>query len=488
MQSQLIDVIRFTSKLFIASLPLVTILFLVFPRISIEKTEFGFRADKYIDSGYDGKMRISSDEIRLSNRIIMEVLFKDANISDSQLYFRGSTLSQHNGLEWSKDVNANRDRVYQTRNIKEYEVTIYPHAKNWIYALDVPLSAPKKTKLSSDYTISSDKPLYEKRKFHLKSALEYKLFSISPKNSLYIETTDSPRVYKKLEYLREKNIKPKEKAYELLRFFKQQNLSYTLKPSKTDLLNFTDSFLLDSKNGYCVHFASAFASTARMIGIPSRVVTGFKADKKNMINNYLLVKSSDAHAWVELYFKKEGWIRFDPTTTASINLSETAFKENNTLLGNSYLREINHYFLYAKYMINNWILDYNRTKQLAILDKLLNDTLYLLKFISALLLLTTMSVLLFMSIQNSRCRDKIGCEMQKLFKELKKLGIKKRQNESMHQFLTDTQSEFGLELKQLDTLYHQLKYKKSFDNALFLEFVQELKRVTQKSKTISLSR
>lgn len=484
MKAELVNAIAFTAKLFIAAIPLVTILFLVFPRISIEKSEFGFRADKYVDSGYDGEMRVSSNAINLSNKIIMEVLFQDANVTNSQLYFRGSTLSKQKGLEWLKDTSSNaKDVLSQAKNVKEYEASVYPHAKNWVYSLDMPLLAPKKTKLKSDYTISSDKPLYEKKKFILKSAIEYKLFSSNLNSALVVDVKKSPRVYRRLKTLRENNVSAKEKAYELLAFFKKQNIAYTLKPTNTDLDNFTDSFLLDSKNGYCVHFASAFASTARMIGVPSRVVTGFKADKKNMINNYLLVKSSDAHAWVELYFKKDGWLRFDPTSTASSNLSELAFERSKNILGNSYLTKVNHYFLYTKYVINNWILDYNRTKQLAILDKLLNDTLYLLKFVFALLLLIAITTLVFISVKTNRCKDKIVCETQKLFKAFKKHGVVKKKNESMQEFLAQTQASLGVDLNELNRLYHQLKYKENFDETLFLEFKKELKRLTRKVVT-----
>lgn len=92
MESKLIDALKFTSRLFIISLPLVIILFLVFPRISIKKADFGFRSDSYTISGYDGKMRITSNEIRLSDKVVMELFFNNANISDENLYLRGSTL------------------------------------------------------------------------------------------------------------------------------------------------------------------------------------------------------------------------------------------------------------------------------------------------------------------------------------------------------------------------------------------------------------
>ena len=160
MDTTLKDVMRYTANLFVLSLPIVTLLFLVFPRISIEKAEFGFRADTFLESAYDGKMRVSANAINLSNKVAMEVLFEDANISDSQLYFRGSTLYTQKELEWSKSsTSEEKERLSNASNIINYEVSIHPHSKNWIYALDIPVRAPTKTDLNADYTLSSEKPI-----------------------------------------------------------------------------------------------------------------------------------------------------------------------------------------------------------------------------------------------------------------------------------------------------------------------------------------
>ena len=487
MDATLAEILKFTAKLFLLSLPSVTLMFLLFPRISIEKADYGFRADKYVESGYDGTMKVSSNAISLSNKIIMEALFDDENISNSQLYFRGSTLSEQKGLEWIKNPSLkSKDRVANAKNIKEYEVTIYPHAKNWIYALDIPLSEPKKTKRDRDYTLSSDKPLYEKKKYLLKSALSYRLYADKLSSMLKVDKDLNNKTYDALKYIREQNSSPKEKANELLKFFKMQNLAYTLKPTKTNLDDFTDSFLLESKNGYCVHFASAFASSARMLGIPSRIVTGFKGDKKNMINNYLLVKSSDAHAWVELYFEDEGWVRFDPTTTATRNETTAQTQERLKTQENPYFTKANHYFLYTKYMINRWILDYDRAKQMQILKDLLSDTLYLLKFVFSFLALIVLSAVLFFLLKSSRCQDKLMCEMQKLLKALKKRNISKSPHESMQEFLTKTQRDLEINLEEINRLYHELKYKKELGsmalNALKAEIEKVKRQPFQSSK------
>jgi len=75
-------------------------------------------------------------------------------------------------------------------------------------------------------------------------------------------------------------------------------------------------FLFASREGHCEFFATALAVMLRTIGIPSRVVNGFRAGEYNEWNGYYTVRHSDAHSWVEAYFPGSGWIEFDPTPSA----------------------------------------------------------------------------------------------------------------------------------------------------------------------------
>ncbi len=74
---------------------------------------------------------------------------------------------------------------------------------------------------------------------------------------------------------------------------------------------------LDVREGYCVHFASAFALMARTLGMPSRIVVGYlpgtaTTDEVDGQTLYQ-VASSQLHAWPEVYFQGIGWIPFEPT-------------------------------------------------------------------------------------------------------------------------------------------------------------------------------
>lgn len=74
---------------------------------------------------------------------------------------------------------------------------------------------------------------------------------------------------------------------------------------------------LQKKEGYCIHFASAFALMARLLGMHSRVVVGYlpgtASSQVGADPNLYTVMSSELHAWPEVFFQGIGWVPFDPT-------------------------------------------------------------------------------------------------------------------------------------------------------------------------------
>jgi transglutaminase-like putative cysteine protease len=74
---------------------------------------------------------------------------------------------------------------------------------------------------------------------------------------------------------------------------------------------------LEARSGYCIHFSSAMALLARVVGIPSRVAVGYtygdRTGKERDGRRIWEVTGRDAHAWPELYFDSVGWVPFEPT-------------------------------------------------------------------------------------------------------------------------------------------------------------------------------
>jgi transglutaminase-like putative cysteine protease len=74
-----------------------------------------------------------------------------------------------------------------------------------------------------------------------------------------------------------------------------------------------DYFLFEQQAGYCSHFATAMAVMARHVGLPARVAAGYLPGYIDAMTGAHVVRAGDAHAWVEIHFRRHGWVAFDPT-------------------------------------------------------------------------------------------------------------------------------------------------------------------------------
>jgi transglutaminase-like putative cysteine protease len=74
-----------------------------------------------------------------------------------------------------------------------------------------------------------------------------------------------------------------------------------------------DYFLFDLQTGYCDYYASALAVLGRSVGLPTRLVMGYASGSFDPTSQRYVVRETDAHAWVEIYFPEIGWVEFEPT-------------------------------------------------------------------------------------------------------------------------------------------------------------------------------
>jgi transglutaminase-like putative cysteine protease len=106
------------------------------------------------------------------------------------------------------------------------------------------------------------------------------------------------------------------------------NYTYTETPDEPsgEYESDLDSFLLETKNGYCVQFATAATLLFRSLGIPARYVQGYIAsdftkDRSSDNGSYTtIVRDSDAHAWVEVWIDGLGWLTLETTPSYYENL------------------------------------------------------------------------------------------------------------------------------------------------------------------------
>lgn len=68
---------------------------------------------------------------------------------------------------------------------------------------------------------------------------------------------------------------------------------------------------LETRQGFCVQFATAMVMMARHEGIPARMAVGFLPGVNE--DGVMTVRQANAHAWPELWISGLGWTRFEPT-------------------------------------------------------------------------------------------------------------------------------------------------------------------------------
>jgi transglutaminase-like putative cysteine protease len=112
---------------------------------------------------------------------------------------------------------------------------------------------------------------------------------------------------------------PSEMARRVEAFLRTQ-FRYTLDITKMSDLDPLQEFLFVRRAGHCEYFATAMAVMLRTLGIPSRVVNGFQRGEWNPYGQYYIVRYYDAHSWVEAYLPEAGWVTFDPTPRATVDL------------------------------------------------------------------------------------------------------------------------------------------------------------------------
>jgi transglutaminase-like putative cysteine protease len=114
--------------------------------------------------------------------------------------------------------------------------------------------------------------------------------------------------------------------------FLRGSYSYTLDNPSGSAQDPLADFLFQSRAGHCEYFATAQAVMLRAIGIPSRVVNGFRKGEFNQWTDYFIVRQSDAHSWVEAHFPGAGWIEFDPTPGGAFDSQASWLRHISQLL------------------------------------------------------------------------------------------------------------------------------------------------------------
>lgn len=321
----LATVLRRAGSLLVQALPVMLIMFVLFPRIP--GPLWGLPKDAYGGTtGLDDSMTPGSiSQLSQSDEVAFRVAFEDAPPPARLLYWRGPVFWYTDGRSWMpnrQDVpppSAPGPGFVPEGEAVDYTITLEPTNRRWLYALDLPVSAPEGARRTSDLYFMAAEPVRRLTRYTLRSYPSYRTGALTVTDRVrgLQLPGNNPRVRALGQRWRAETGRDPGAGREIvrraLRYFREQPFFYTLQPPLLRGRDPLDRFLLETRRGFCEHYAAAFTLLMRAAGVPARVVTGYQGGELNPLGGYMIVRQRDAHAWSEVWLEGEGWVRFDPT-------------------------------------------------------------------------------------------------------------------------------------------------------------------------------
>ena len=315
-------VIAGAGRLLFMAAPFMLALFVLFPRIP--GPLWGLPADAF--SGLTGLSETMSpgsiSRLIQSGKIAFRAEFDGEIPPPRDRYWRGPVLCVFDGRRWEAGFTTlSSSPPYEVSGkAYRYRLTVEPHNQHWLLAMDFPAADDPRTRYSSDLRLVSVAPLRSRQRYELAAypaaRAGQREFTHVIRRNLRLPEGSNPRTTALGRQVAERFEPPRHRIEALLGTFRELRLEYTLTPRALGLHS-ADEFLFDTREGFCEHFSSAFAIAARAAGIPARVVTGYQGGEINPHDGSLVVRQSDAHAWVEVWLPESGWQRVDPTATSN---------------------------------------------------------------------------------------------------------------------------------------------------------------------------
>lgn len=318
--------LRRSALLLAQALPLMLLMFVLFPRLPGPLWSLPDDAGSARSGLSDSMTPGDISRLALSDAIAFRVRFEGDTPAPAARYWRGPLLTDFDGRTWRAASGGRRFAVPEAKLMGsglDYEITLEPSSAPWLLALDLPNSwqLPARSALTSDYQLVATEPVRERRRYRLTSFTRYRLQADLP-DAVRDRNLSLPAVG---------NMKSRELAGEwrtqfgaddaaivnaALRRFRREPYVYTLEPPSLGD-DAVDQFLFSSRRGFCEHYAGSFTFLMRAAGIPARIVTGYLGGEENPFGDWMVLRQSDAHAWSEVWLSGRGWVRIDPTAAVS---------------------------------------------------------------------------------------------------------------------------------------------------------------------------
>ena len=362
--------VRDGAFLLLAGLPVALILFVTFPRLA--EPLWGLP-----DEVMDGKTGLSDSmspgsisELFIDDSPAFRAEFEGSPPPPRQRYWRGPVLWRFDGDTWERSFLPSRTpavNVPPSREDLHYTVQLEPQERRWLFALDYPVNAPEQAGISLDFQITRRNPVTTLTQYRVRSNPGFTDMPQLPETirrlALDLPDNRNPRTLEMARELRERFDDHRALIEHVLDWLREEPFFYSLEAPPLGR-NGADEFLFDLRTGYCEYYASAFAVLMRGAGIPARVVTGYQGGFWQDSGQYLLVRNSDAHAWVEVWLDGNGWTRVDPTAAVSpARIQSGARSAAGDVAGLDWLRSLRNRYDRVRHLWNAWVLGFDAERQ-----------------------------------------------------------------------------------------------------------------------------
>lgn len=346
---------RLAAVMLLQSVPLMLVLFFLFPRIGpLWNVPIKTQTAK---TGVSDRLRpgdISS--LVQSSGVAFRANFDNEVPPVSELYWRGLVMSRIEDGAWRTlsyyDVPVSERRPAPVARVGEsldYSVIIEPTQQQWLYSLR--FAEPIQTGILQlpDYRLLNPVVLEQEFRYRVRSwpqaMLGRDISAWRERLETGLPEASNPRTHELADRLYSQSSSDADYVQRVLAMFRQQPFRYTLQPPLLDN-NRMDQFLLETRAGFCEHYAYAFAVLMRAVGVPARLVAGYQGGEINPVNGTVIVHQFDAHAWNEVWLSGRGWVRVDPTAAVSparIEYGlENAMQEEGSFLSSSPLSPLRY--------------------------------------------------------------------------------------------------------------------------------------------------
>jgi protein-glutamine gamma-glutamyltransferase len=438
------------------AIPMAIAVFILFPRVEAPRWLL-FNDDHQAKMGLSDSMEPGSiTDLGMSDELVFRIKFTGSIPPSKQRYWRGPVLTRTDGKKWTQvnDLSYQKylDKLTYLGKPYQYTLLMEPQEKNWVFALDMPADFPDQLRQNANYQLITSDNLRKRTEFKLTSYPAYNTGYITKtefKDARQLPSAPSEKIKQLVAQLNGYDSAPDVFINQLLNHFRQEDFHYTLTPPLMED-NPIETFLFETRYGFCSHYASAFVYLMRVANIPARVVTGYQGGEFNEVGKFLEIKQADAHAWAEVWLDKQGWVRVDPTAAIAperieknIDISRLApgglisyaAPSENAKAAFNMLKQVRQLWSNVDYNWQRWVINYNNANQASFLSSFgIADFKTMVYWMMSIVGIITAILSLFLLYQRPKPKDRTLIIYNKFLKKIARAGFRKHLSEGARDF------------------------------------------------------